>query len=102
LGAGFYRPSNLMSFGCSAGPYETHSMNEQTKFGISPRIGFDHKHFTMSLEYNLVVNSGATIYNDAPPSDIQYIAPHTEYFRNDYLSLHIGFFLGGGSKATNN
>ena len=98
VGAGIYRPTNSMIGGCSPGPFQTHTTNEETKFGFYPRAGFDYRHFTMTLEWNIAGTSSAIVSNDAPPTDIEYIAPHTEYMRNNYLSLKMGFFLGGGRK----
>jgi hypothetical protein len=101
LGAGIYTPTGKsMGGGCTPGPgfSELHSTNIQTQFGVAPRVGFDHRHFTVTVEWNLAGKSRATRSNNLDPTDEYYVAPYTDYFRNTYLSWRIGFFFGGGRK----
>jgi outer membrane protein W len=56
---------------------------EGSKFGFYPRFGFDYRHFTLILDYNLVPNSSP--FGDG-------------VIFNNYLSIRFGFFLGGGKK----
>ena len=47
-----------------------------SKFGAAPRVGFEFGHFRTAVEYNLVGKTGK--------------------INNNYLSLKLGFFIGGG------
>jgi hypothetical protein len=58
----------------------------ESKIGFYPRLGFDAGHFTMSLDYNLV---SATKVNAQLGGG---------EFKNNYLGVRLGFFLGGGKK----
>ncbi|MFZ6012095.1 MAG: outer membrane beta-barrel protein [Bacteroidota bacterium] len=48
------------------------------EFGFYPRVGFDYKHFTLSIDYNVV--------------------PETNDIKNSYIGIRIGGFFGGGRK----
>ena len=48
------------------------------KFGAAPRVGFEFGHFRTAVEYN--------------------IAGKTGNINNNYLSIKLGFFAGGGRK----
>jgi hypothetical protein len=58
------------------------AVQSESKFGFYPRVGFDARHFTLQIEYNLI--------------------PATEYaggeFKNSYLGIKVGGFFGGGRK----
>lgn len=58
----------------------------ESKIGFYPRFGFDAGHFSMSLDYNLV---------SATKVDAQLGGGE---FKNNYLGVRLGFFLGGGKK----
>jgi hypothetical protein len=60
----------------------TLTMEDETKFGFYPRVGFDAGHFTLSLDYNLV---GATT---SEGSDVK--------MKNSYIGIRFGGFFGGG------
>ena len=47
-----------------------------TKFGFTPRVGFDLGHFRMAVEYNIAGKTGT--------------------INNNYLGIKMGFFIGGG------
>jgi hypothetical protein len=55
----------------------------ETKIGFYPRVGFDARHFTLQIEYNLIpatkVDGGGE-------------------FKNSYLGIKVGGFFGGGRK----
>jgi opacity protein-like surface antigen len=59
-------------------------LNDETKVGFYPRIGFDAGHFTLSIDYNLV---GATKVEGADGE-----------FKNSYIGIRFGGFFGGGRK----
>lgn len=77
LGAGIHKLA-------SASFDETTVMSEEdvtvvedgSKFGVTPRVGFDYGHFRAAIDYNIIGKSG----------DV----------KNNYLNIKIGFFLGGG------
>lgn len=56
----------------------------ESKFGFYPRIGFDFHHFSMSADYNII-----------PPTKDVFGAGE---FKNSYLGIRLGFFIGGGKK----
>jgi outer membrane protein W len=56
------------------------SIASESKFGFYPRIGFDVRHFTLSIDYNIVSSSLAG------------------QLKNSYLGIRIGGFFGGGRK----
>ena len=62
----------------------TFTMDDETKFGFYPRIGFDAGHFTLSLDYNIV--SATT----SEGSDIK--------MKNSYIGIRFGGFFGGGKR----
>ena len=97
IGAGVFRPGNSMSGGCG-GPNMDHTWNVETKFGVYPRIGFDLRHLSITLDWNIAGSSKSTMGNGLSPSEHGYDPPHTVYLKNNYLSLKIGFFIGGGKK----
>jgi len=47
-----------------------------SKFGFAPRAGFELGHFRTALEYNIAGKTGS--------------------INNNYLSIKLGFFIGGG------
>lgn len=47
-----------------------------SKFGAAPRVGFEFGHFRTAIEYNVIGK--------------------TEKIKNNYLSIKLGFFIGGG------
>lgn len=86
-GVGLFNPSNnfIMS--------STESQNQRNGIGFYPRVGIDLGHFRLMAECNFV----------QPMKDyISYPMPgfvgHYENVNKNYLSLKIGFFLGGGRK----
>ncbi len=59
-------------------------LQDETKFGFYPRVGFDAGHFTLSLDYNLI---GKT---EIEGTDFS--------FKNSYIGIRFGGFFGGGRK----
>ncbi len=59
-------------------------LDDETKFGFYPRVGFDAGHFTLSIDYNLV---GKTKNDNFDGS-----------FNNNYIGIRLGGFFGGGRK----
>jgi hypothetical protein len=57
-------------------------LDDETKFGFYPRVGFDAGHFTLSIDYNIV---GATEIEGAEGK-----------FKNSYIGIRLGGFFGGG------
>ena len=55
---------------------ETGDVKAGKKFGFMPRAGFEVGHFRTAIEYNFVGKTGA--------------------INNNYLSIKLGFFIGGG------
>jgi len=58
-------------------------INEGFMFGFHPRIGFDFRHFNLTLDYNLVPNPSTFVNSEA---------------LNKYLSIRLGLTIGGGKK----
>ncbi|ANE49343.1 outer membrane beta-barrel protein [Flavisolibacter tropicus] len=73
LGVGIY---SLASASVDMIDEEATALDAGTKFGAAPRAGFEFGHFRTALEYNIVGKSG----------DIN----------NNYFSVKLGFFIGGG------
>jgi hypothetical protein len=59
---------------------------DESKIGFYPRVGFDSRHFTLQLEYNII---GATKVDAALGGG---------EFKNSYLGIKVGGFFGGGRK----
>ncbi len=76
------------------GFYGYSSRNEETVMGFYPRTGFDLGHFSLTIDWNVVANAKATI--DPPIS--QGGSSYTGYINGNYLSVKVGFFIGGGRK----
>lgn len=73
LGVGIYR---LASASFEMVDEEEPTVESGTKFGAAPRAGFEFGHFRTALEYNLVGKTGE--------------------INNNYFSVKLGFFIGGG------
>jgi hypothetical protein len=60
------------------------STGDDTKFGFYPRIGVELGHLTFIIDYNFVARTKI----DAAE------------FKNNYLAIRLGFFVGGGKKSS--
>jgi hypothetical protein len=80
LGAGF----GFYSLGSTKVNSDTNTNDiviaSESKFGFYPRAGFDAKHFTFSIDYNIISSS------------------FDGELKNSYLGVRIGGFFGGGRK----
>lgn len=86
-GVGLFNPSNNFIMN------STENQNQRNGVGLYPRLGYDLGHFRLMVEYNFV----------QPMKDyISYPMPgyvgHFENVNKSYLSLKVGFFIGGGRK----
>lgn len=84
VGAGFGMYSIKAASFDGADDVESLGLQDETKFGFYPRIGFDAGHFTLSIDYNLI---GAT-----------KIDGFDGEFKNSYIGIRFGGFFGGGRK----
>jgi hypothetical protein len=66
------------------------SASSESKFGFYPRIGFDYRHFTVNLDYNLVPNTKATVATGSGTVNTE--------FKNSYIGIRLGGYFGGGRK----
>lgn len=64
--------------------------SSETKFGVYPRLGFDFRHFTVNIDYNIVPNTKATVSTGTGTS--------TAEFKNSYIGFRLGGYFGGGRK----
>jgi hypothetical protein len=87
MGFGFYHP---MLVGDTFYGYT--SRLEETVLGFYPSIGFDWRHLTIAVEWNITPSSKSII--NKPVSNISY----NGYINSNYLSLKIGLSIGGGRK----
>jgi len=60
----------------------------ESKFGFYPRLGFDAKHFTVNIDYNIIGDTDATISTGTGTVDTK--------FKNSYIGIRLGGFFGGG------
>jgi hypothetical protein len=91
LGIGFYHPGLPSNGSTGTGPYST---DEETSFGFYPRVGFDWRHITLTVDYNIAATSKAKIhYNGMDPMNAT-----NGHLENNYLGLKLGVFIGGGRK----
>lgn len=74
LGAGLYKLASV-EFKSDQDVTEG-DVKSGSKFGAAPRVGFEFGHFRTAIEYNLIGK--------------------TEKLNNNYLSIKLGFFIGGG------
>jgi outer membrane protein W len=83
-GFGIYHPS--LNSKSKYPPFT--SQDAETKIGFYPRIGFDYRHLSVVLDYNLVPSSQAKV---------NYLYPEIETgdLENSYLALKVGMFFGG-------
>lgn len=84
LGVGLYHPS--LDSRSNTPPFA--SLDSESKIGFYPRIGFDYRHMTVVLDYNIVPTSQATV---------SYGYPNLENgnLKSSYLALKVGMFFGG-------
>jgi outer membrane protein W len=73
LGIGIY---SLASASVDMMDEEETVVESGSKFGGAPRVGFEFGHFRTALEYNVVGKTGK--------------------INNNYMSIKLGFFIGGG------
>ncbi len=62
----------------------------ESKVGFYPRVGFDYKHFTINLDYNIIGATKATIASGSTTTNTE--------FKNSYFGIRIGGYFGGGRK----
>jgi len=92
LGIGLYNPNNNFIIS------NTDNLSQRNGIGFYPRVGFELGHMRLMLEYNIVQTMKYYISPDMPPiMGINYTG-HYENINQSYLSLKIGFFIGGGKK----
>jgi outer membrane protein W len=82
LGLGLYSLAAIKVDVNFEGETESGEVDGESKFGFYPRVGFDAGHFTMALDYNLIPTT------KLEGSDVE--------FKNSYLGIRAGFFIGGG------
>jgi len=85
VGLGIFNPSNnfIMS--------NTDTYNQRNGIGFYPRVGWDLGHFRLMAEYNFVQPMKDYIFY--PNAGMM---GHYEMVNKNYLSVKIGFFIGGG------
>jgi outer membrane protein W len=90
VGFGIYKYSALEFDSDDANEAVNFSGTDESKFGFYPRVGFDFRHFTLSIDYNIVGKSTAkaTFDGTTVSGDI----------KNSYLGIRIGGYFGGGKK----
>jgi hypothetical protein len=85
LGLGIYSiKAASVNVDGDSGSSEDLGLEDETKFGFYPRVGFDAGHFTLSIDYNLL---GATKIDGVEGE-----------FKNSYIGIRLGGFFGGGRK----
>jgi hypothetical protein len=62
----------------------------ESKIGFYPRVGFDLKHFNVTIDYNII---GPTEFDATVGS-----TPTKMETKNSYFGIRIGGFFGGGRK----
>ena len=91
LGIGFYHPGLPSNNSTGRGPYST---DEETSLGFYPRLGFDYRHFALTIDYNIAATSKALIHDNSTTP----ITTFNGHLENNYLGLKLGIFIGGGRK----
>lgn len=81
LGLGFYKLA-AVSVSASSGGSTSTAAAAESKFGFYPRLGFDAKHFTLNLDFNIIPNT--TVGSNE--------------FKNSYIGIRVGGYFGGGRK----
>lgn len=106
FGLGYYTPAevklttSVSAAGASSGTEQTIAPN--AAFGFYPRVGFDFGHLNLMIDYNIVGDSEASI-STLKTEDINGTTTTTTVnqkttFENSYLSVKLGFTIGGGRK----
>jgi hypothetical protein len=75
----------------------TDTQNQRNGLGVYPRVGIDFGHARVMLEYNFIQKMNDYISPDFNPM-MPNAQGHYETINKSYLSLKIGFFIGGGRK----
>ena len=75
LGAGLYKLA-AVQISSEDEEIDEADVEASSKFGFAPRAGFELGHFRTAVEYN--------------------VAGKTGKINNNYLSIKLGFFIGGG------
>lgn len=76
----------------------TKPIKPKTGLGVLLRSGFEWGKFRTGIDYNIVPSSNMLVRG----KDISSISPQNdlvvegESFSNSYLSIHLGFYIGGG------
>jgi hypothetical protein len=103
LNGQYYFSFNSMRLFCGAGlglynPFiMNRTINHLSGLGVYPRIGIDFGHARVLIEYNFIQKMNHLIVTDFNPM-IPTANWHYEIVNKSYLSLKIGFFIGGGRK----
>lgn len=111
FGLGYYVPADVKvttsaSIAGGAATENTQTIAPDAAFGFYPRIGFDLGHFNMMIDYNIVGDSESNIstvktetkdINGTQTTTTQKVEQKTT-FKNSYLSVKLGFTIGGGKK----
>jgi outer membrane protein W len=88
LGVGMFNVSTISVTADNSGSADVYEGIDETKIGVIPRIGFDFRHFTLSLDFNLVGSSTVKSSNSANELTT----------KNGYVGIRFGGFFGGGRK----
>jgi hypothetical protein len=78
-----FRPFVGAGFGIYSSEDYYDESGKVSPFGFYPRVGFDVGHFSMSMDYNLILLPKALRQQD---------------IKNNYLNIRLGVFIGGGKK----
>jgi outer membrane protein W len=83
LGCGMYQLAAVSESVSSGGSTVTMGAAAETKFGFYPRVGFDNRHFNVTIDYNIIPSTDLGGGNDV---------------KNSYIGFRVGAFFGGGKK----
>ncbi|HTH55477.1 MAG TPA: outer membrane beta-barrel protein [Cyclobacteriaceae bacterium] len=83
LGCGLYQLASVSESVSSGGSTVTIGAAAETKLGFYPRIGFDNRHFNVTIDYNIIPSTDLGGGNN---------------LNNSYIGFRVGAFFGGGKK----
>ncbi len=88
IGIGLFTPNKGLLASCTC-----EDESKANRYGFYPRVGFDYRHITFSIDYNIVQSSKQLVTYDEP---MMMTTPEYYNARMSYLSFKFGVFIGGG------
>ncbi len=90
LGIGIFNASGFGGLLC-----DCEKTIQKQSFGFFPRLGYDNRHFTLSLDINLISSFRESTISMMPGSSVE---PSYQYINTSYIGVRAGLTIGGGRR----